>query len=210
MFTRDGYVSEPSEPWYAGHRWIDAYLEDLAATKPRGVYSSDIAHADYAQGRAIAAASGADRALIAAAALARYTAAKRDYTGGSYSPDEFSVHDYHTVLERLASALLRAKLPFSEAVLVRLVDDVADHAANNVRSFPIKPLLGQVEALVKREGALPAGCVPALKRILKIVREDAASYTTSPPAVLGQIAERVTALLASAPPKRATKPRSRR
>jgi len=192
---RDGYEVAASDPRATAHGRIDRLLDAIAADPP-GVYSDRLDVTSYPAGAAIAGAPMTERAETAAAALARYTARKREYTGGIYSPDEYTEHDYCNVVSRLAQLLLRKKLTFETLALVALVTEVADHAARNVRTYPIKGLLAQVEHHVKQQGSLPTGLVAPLQTIVDVLAaETARSRPHEPPAIVREVGKRAKALL---------------
>ncbi|MEO8705684.1 MAG: hypothetical protein ABI867_36975 [Kofleriaceae bacterium] len=194
--ARDGYEVTRGDPLASAHARISAMLDDIGDNKPPVLYSQHVDITKFTTGKSIKNAPAEVRAELAAAALLRYTARKRQYTSGTYSPSTYSVNDYETLCERLAALLLRSKLPFTEATLLHLVTEVADYAADNVRSYPIKGLLSQLEHFAKRQGELAHAFQAPLRVIRARVAADAARYQTSAPAILGQVVARADALLA--------------
>lgn len=192
--SRDGFEIGKTEPLRVAHARIDALLEEIAHAQPLHVSSDRIDLKSFVAGRAILDGNGAARAETCAAALLRYTTMKRGYTGGIYSSEDYSEHDYCNVVSKIAQTLLRAKLPFEGALLVRVVVEVADYAAENVRTYPIKGLLSQVEQLAKT--GLPTAIAPALADLSARLGKDLARYkTTAAPAVVRDSAARVAKLL---------------
>lgn len=149
--TRDQFRAVAGDPLAAAFSRIDAFLDEVATVNAE-VYSSRLNVAGYETGAALLAAPDAERAETAAASLIRYTAKRRTYRGGVFSAGDYSVEDYQNCVERLAQALLRRQIVFADAMLLRLLDEVADYAADNVRSYPIKGLLTQLEHHAKRVG----------------------------------------------------------
>jgi hypothetical protein len=203
--ARDGFKVPKQEPLAAAHARIDAYLDQVHREKPKETYSWQIDPANHKLGKAILTAPEAERTETTAAALLRYEQLMRDYKGGSYDAYEFTVDDYVSIVGTLGAKLLRSKMLFDEALLVRVVAAVAKYAAQNVRSFPIKGLLAQLEHQLKKRGALPAGVAKPLQDMADKLAADAARYkTTPPPAAVRESRTRVTALLAQvAPAKKA-------
>jgi hypothetical protein len=210
--SRDGFEVPENEPLHAAHARIDALLDEIAVDKPL-TYSMSLDITAYETGRALTKAPEAQRTETAAAALLRYTVQSRSYTGGIYSPQTYTVNDYRVVVSRVAQALLRSKMKFEEALLVRLLTEVADYAGENTRSYPVKSLLGQVENFVKHAGALPEGLRAPLQVMIDKVTADAKRYPPNgkPPLILREVSDRAKALLSpptrDARAKRNTKPR---
>jgi hypothetical protein len=155
--SRDGFEIPENEPLRAAHARIDALLDEIAADKPL-TYSMSLDITAYEAGLALTKAPEIERTETAAAALMRYTTQSRGYSGGTYSPGKYTVNDYRMVVSRVAQALLRTRMRFEGALLVRLLTEVADYAGDNARTYPIKSLLGQVETFVKHAGAIPKHC----------------------------------------------------
>lgn len=195
MSGRDGFAVPTGDALAPAHARIDALLDEIAKDPP-GVYSSGIDITGFVAGKALEDGNETERAETAAAALTRYVARKRGYTGGTYSPEHYSVHDYSTVVSRIAQALLRKKMKFSEATLGRLLEDIADYAADNARTFPIKGLLAQVEH--NSNDGLPSAFRTPLEVMTQRIGKDIAGYRgTAAPAILKQSVDRVKKLLGS-------------
>jgi hypothetical protein len=201
--SRDGFEVPKGEPLQAAHARIDAFLDEIHRENP-ATYSSSLDVKNFTGGQAMLKLADKERSETAAAALMRYTALSRNYRGGIYSCGDFSVDDYRVVVERVAQALLRSKIEFEEALLVRLLSDVADYAGDNARGYPVKSLLGQVEHFVKQTGALPEALRPPLQVIIDKVNADAARYPVNgkPPKVLREVADRTKAILGPAKKKK--------
>ncbi len=207
--TRDHFRAVAGDPLAAAYSRIDVFLDEIA-TVNAGVYSSRLNVCGYETGAALVAAPDAERSETAAASLIRYTMKRRTYRGGVFSAGDYSVEDYQNCVERLAQALLRKRIAFADAMLVRLLDEVADYAADNVRSYPIKGLLTQLEHHAKRVG-LSVAYRERLELMLAALEAERLRYAPQPlPQICRETTRRVKALLdgIAAVPRRPTAPTS--
>jgi hypothetical protein len=205
--SRDGFEVPKAEPLKAAHARIDAFLDEIHRENP-ATYSTQLDITGFDGGQAMLKLPDKERSETAAAALMRYTKLRRNYRGGIYSPGDYTVNDYQCVVSRIAERLLRSKIAFEEALLVRMLGEVADYAAWNVRTYPVKSLLGQVEHFVKRTGALPDALRPPLNVIVDKLAEMAGS-NEKPPKIFGEVSTRAKALLGPATSKQPAKPKKK-